>query len=56
MCSSDLFAVGFIVSFITAVVVVKKFLQFVSNHTFRPFAYYRIIFGCLLLGWYYFMR
>jgi undecaprenyl-diphosphatase len=49
---APVFAVGFIVSFITAVVVVKKFLQFVSNHTFRPFAYYRIVFGCLLLAWY----
>jgi undecaprenyl-diphosphatase len=46
------FAVGFIVSFVTAVIVVKKFLQFVSNHTFRPFAWYRIVFGLVLLAYY----
>jgi undecaprenyl-diphosphatase len=49
---APVFAVGFVVSFITALIVVKKFLQYVSNHTFRPFAYYRIAFGLLLLGWY----
>src|SRR3954465_7672151 len=49
---TPVFAVGFVVSFITALIVVKKFLQYVSNHTFRPFAYYRIVFGLLLLGLY----
>jgi undecaprenyl-diphosphatase len=46
------FAVGFVVSFIAAVVVVRKFLHFVANHTFRPFAWYRIAFGLLLLAYY----
>lgn len=49
---TPVFAVGFVVAFFTAMVVVKKFLQFVSNHTFKPFAYYRIVFGCLLLAYY----
>jgi undecaprenyl-diphosphatase len=44
------FAVGFIVSFITAVIVVRAFLGFVSKHTFRVFAWYRIVFGGLLLA------
>jgi undecaprenyl-diphosphatase len=46
------FAVGFVVSFLTAVVVVKAFLRFVSNHSFRVFAWYRIALGVLILAWY----
>jgi undecaprenyl-diphosphatase len=44
-----MFAVGFIVSFVSAVVVVKAFLTFVSNHTFSVFAWYRIALGVVLL-------
>jgi undecaprenyl-diphosphatase len=43
------FAVGFIVSFISAVFVVKAFLAFVSQRSFVGFAWYRIIVGALLL-------
>ena len=44
-----MFAVGFIVSFVSAVIVVKAFLTYVSNHTFRVFAWYRITLGLVLL-------
>ncbi|MEO8226888.1 MAG: undecaprenyl-diphosphate phosphatase, partial [Gemmatimonadota bacterium] len=44
------FAVGFIVSFITAVVIVRAFVRYVSQHSFRPFAWYRIVFGLALLA------
>jgi undecaprenyl-diphosphatase len=43
-----MFAVGFIVSFISAVLVVKAFLAYVSGHSFAVFAWYRIIFGLVL--------
>lgn len=43
------FAVGFVTAFITALIVVKVFLVFVSRHTFKPFAWYRIVFGTLVL-------
>lgn len=46
---APVFAVGFIVSFLSAIIVVKAFLGFVSRHSFRPFAWYRIAFGALLL-------
>lgn len=46
---APVFAVGFIVSFISAVIVVKAFLAFVSRKSFAGFAWYRIIFGALLL-------
>ena len=43
------FAVGFVVSFVAAVVVVRAFLAYVSHHSFAVFAWYRIAFGVLLL-------
>ncbi len=46
------FATGFLVSFISALVVVKLFVSFVSRSTFVPFAVYRIVFGLALLLWY----
>jgi undecaprenyl-diphosphatase len=46
------FAIGFGVAFITAVIVVRTFLVYVGRHTFRPFAWYRIVFG-LAVGAYY---
>lgn len=42
------FAVGFIASFIAAMLAVKGLLRFVANHTFVVFAWYRIAFGLLV--------
>lgn len=44
------FAVGFVASFLAAMVAVKAFLGFVSNHSFVGFAWYRIIFGLVVLA------
>jgi undecaprenyl-diphosphatase len=44
-----MFAVGFVVSFLAALVVVRGFLVYVSRHSFAAFAWYRIGFGILLL-------
>lgn len=44
------FAVGFVVAFVSAVIVVKAFLGYVSRHSFAVFAWYRIALGLLLLG------
>jgi undecaprenyl-diphosphatase len=46
------FAIGFAISFLSAVVVVRAFLGFVSRHSFVPFAWYRILFGVVLLAVY----
>ncbi len=43
-----LFAVGIIVSFISALAVIRGFLRFVERHSFAAFAWYRIAFGCFL--------
>lgn len=52
----SLLAVGFIAAFISALFVVKLFLAYVGRHSFVPFAYYRIVFGLIVLvlgyaGW-----
>ena len=41
-------AVGFVVAFIVAFVVIRWLIQFVQNHTFVGFAWYRLIAGVLL--------
>jgi undecaprenyl-diphosphatase len=44
-------ALGFVVSFVVAIVVVKAFVHFVSRHGFAPFAWYRIVVGAAALVW-----
>jgi len=44
-------AVGFVVSFVVAIVVVKGFVHYISRHGFAPFAWYRIIAGVVALVW-----
>jgi undecaprenyl-diphosphatase len=47
-----MFAVGFVMSFVTALVVVRVFLKYVSAHNFTLFAWYRIVFGAVVLAWF----
>ena len=42
---------GFVVSFIVALLVIKWFVGIVSRHGFGPFAWYRIIAGAAALIW-----
>jgi undecaprenyl-diphosphatase len=44
-------AVGFIVSFVVAIVVVKAFVAYISRRGFAPFAWYRIVVGAAALVW-----
>jgi undecaprenyl-diphosphatase len=44
------FAVGFVVAFASALVVIRAFLGFVARSSFGAFAWYRIAFGALLLA------
>ena len=43
-------AVGFVVSFIVALIVVKWLLRYISLHGFGAFAVYRIILGGVMIG------
>ncbi|MCR6630712.1 MAG: undecaprenyl-diphosphate phosphatase [Magnetospirillum sp.] len=45
-----LIAGGFIVAFLSALIVVKGFIAFISRHGFAPFAWYRIVFGAVMLA------
>jgi undecaprenyl-diphosphatase len=49
--SMNLIGIGFAVSFIVAVAVVKAFLAMITRYGFAPFAWYRIIAGVAALVW-----
>ncbi|HUN99148.1 MAG TPA: undecaprenyl-diphosphate phosphatase, partial [Bradyrhizobium sp.] len=40
-------AIGFVVSFVTAIIVVKTFLEYVTRNGFQLFAWWRVIVGTL---------
>ncbi len=42
-------AVGFIAAFVSAFICVRWLIHYVAHHNFIPFAWYRIIFGVLVL-------
>jgi undecaprenyl-diphosphatase len=44
-------AIGFVVSFLVALVVVRVFVHYISRHGFAPFAWYRIVAGVAALVW-----
>src|SRR6185436_19110530 len=46
------FAIGFVVSFVSALVAVKALIRFVASHDFRGFAWYRIALGALVLAYF----
>lgn len=51
-----MFAVGIVVSFVSAFAVIRWLVRYVATHDFRPFAWYRIVFGVVVLvtayaGW-----
>jgi len=51
-----LFSVGFAAAFVSAFVCVRWLIRYVATHDFRPFAWYRIAFGAVVLitahyGW-----
>lgn len=51
---SDLapFAVGFVVSFVSALVAVRALIRYVAHHDFRVFAWYRVVLGAVILAWF----
>ena len=53
---APIFGVGLAVSFVSAFVVIRWLIRYVATHDFKPFAWYRIAFGLLVLltawtGW-----
>lgn len=54
--SSDIgaIAVGFLMSFLTALLAIKWLLSFIQTHTFVPFGIYRIVMGFIL--WFFILQ
>ena len=53
---APVFGVGVVVSFVSAFVVIRWLIRYVATHDFKPFAWYRIAFGLVVLltaysGW-----
>ena len=53
---APIFGVGLVVSFVSAFVVIRWLIRYVATHDFKPFAWYRIAFGLVVLltaylGW-----
>ena len=46
------FVLGAVVSFAVAIVVIKWFLGYVAKHDLRPFAWYRLALGALMIEFY----
>jgi undecaprenyl-diphosphatase len=49
-----MFAVGLVTSFVSAFLCVRWLLRYVAHHDFKPFAWYRIAFGVIVLATAYF--
>lgn len=54
--SIGVIGVGFVVAFISALLVIRPFLGFISKYGFAPFAYYRVFLGTLVIALLYFGR
>lgn len=46
------FAVGFVVSFLSALLAVRALIRYVAHHDFNAFAWYRIALGVVVLWWF----
>ncbi len=44
-----MFAAGFVASFVSAAIAVRALIRFISRHDFTVFAWYRIVFGLVVL-------
>ena len=56
MADLPMFGVGLLFSFVSAWLCVRWLLRYISTHSFVPFAWYRIVFGIVVLvtawtGW-----
>jgi undecaprenyl-diphosphatase len=49
MADAPVFAVGLVFSFLSAWVCVRWLLRYIATHSFVPFAWYRIVFGIVVL-------
>jgi undecaprenyl-diphosphatase len=50
---APIFGVGVVVAFVSAFIVIRWLIRYVATHDFKPFAWYRIVFGLVVLATYY---
>lgn len=48
---TQMFVIGFVVSFFTAWAAVKLFIRFLGSHTLMPFAWYRLALAAMVVWW-----
>ena len=48
--------VGMVVSFLVSVVVIRFLMNFIKKHDFKPFGYYRIVLGILVLLYFFVLK
>ncbi len=44
----EVLGLGFAMAFVSALIAVRTLIGYVKDHSFRPFAYYRIVFGAIV--------
>src|SRR5438477_3834565 len=47
-----IFGVGMLIAFVPAFIVIRWLIRYVATHDFKPFAWYRIVFGVVVLATY----
>jgi undecaprenyl-diphosphatase len=47
-----IFLAGFVTAFVAALIVIKVLIRYVASHDFTAFAWYRIIFGGIVLAYF----
>ena len=47
-----IFTAGFLAAFASALASIKFLITYLGNHSFTIFAWYRIVFGLVVLGYY----
>ncbi|SEI20961.1 undecaprenyl-diphosphate phosphatase [Pseudomonas fuscovaginae UPB0736] len=50
MTDLPVFALGFVTSFVFAMIAVRGLLKFIASHSYAAFAWYRIVFGLVILA------
>jgi undecaprenyl-diphosphatase len=48
--------IGSVVAFLVSVVVIKLFMDYIKKHDFKPFGYYRIVLGIIVLAYFFVLK
>lgn len=48
--------VGTVVSFVVSLLVISWLLRYIANHDFKIFGWYRVVFGLIVLAWFWLVR